>query len=226
MPARAVITATAPKLAELFGLPAVAALQPRYNVAPEQDVPVVRVANGTRELARLRWGLIPHFSGDPPREAHVNARSETVAEKRSFCAAFKARRCLVPFSGFYGWAGDAGRKQPYFFQPTGGGLFACAGIWDRWEGLDGVVETVSVLTMPSNALVMPTDPRMPVVVSGADFAAWLDPKEPNPKKLLASFKPYPAEQMECWPIGTRVNDPANDDAGLLDPIALPKPSRE
>jgi putative SOS response-associated peptidase YedK len=221
MPARAVITATAPKLAELFGLPAVATLQPRYNVAPEQDVPVIRVMNGARELANLRWGLIPHWSGDPPREAHVNARSETVAEKPSFRDAFRARRCLVPFSGFYGWKGDAGRKQPYFFQPRDGGVFACAGIWDRWEGLDGVVETVSVLTMPSNALVMPMDPRMPVVVNQADFAAWLDPKTANPKKLLASFEPYPAERMECWPIDRRVNDPANDDADLLRPVPEP-----
>lgn len=225
MPARAVLTATVAELAEQFGLAAGPPLHPRYNLAPEQDVPVVRVMNGARELANLRWGLIPHWSGDPPREKHVNARSETVAEKPSFRDAFRARRCLVPFSGFYGWKGPAGQKQPYYFQPTGG-LFACAGIWDRWEGLDGTVETVSVLTMPSNALVMPMDPRMPVVVNGADFAAWLDPKEANPKKLLASFEPYPAEQMECWPISKRVNDPANDDAGLLEPIAGPKSARK
>jgi putative SOS response-associated peptidase YedK len=225
MPARAVLTATTPELAELFGLPAVSALRPRYNIAPEQDVTVVRVVNSARELVELRWGLIPHWSGDPPREAHVNARSETVAEKPSFRDAFKARRCLVPFSGFYGWKGPAGRKQPYFFRPTSG-LFACAGIWDRWDSLDESVETVSVLTMPSNALVMPMDPRMPVVVSAADFAAWLDPKEANPQKLLASFKPYPAEQMECWAVSTRVNDPANDDAELLAPIAGPKPARK
>lgn len=225
MPARIVVTASASELAGLFGLaevnPTLSVAKPRYNVAPEQVVPVVRVVNGVRELADLRWGLIPHWSGDPPPEGHVNARSETVATKPSFRDAFRARRCLVPASGFYGWKPGPKRKQPYYFRPKGGGVFVCAGIWDRWTGVDSDLETVSVLTMDSNELVKPMDPRMPVVLGPEHFAAWLDPKDKQPVKLLGLIKPFPAEQMECWPVSTRVNSPHEDDPDLLAPISDP-----
>src|SRR5882724_9592967 len=133
MPARIVITAGGSEIATLFGLSAPPlALKPRYNVAPPQPIPVIRVTKGVREFAELRWGLIPHWSGDPPREAHVNARAETVSRKPSFRDAFRSRRCLVFASGFYGWKPVGARKQPYYFRPRDGGVFMCAGIWDRW----------------------------------------------------------------------------------------------
>jgi putative SOS response-associated peptidase YedK len=100
-------------------------------------------------------------------------------------------------------------------------MFVCAGIWERCDNLDEPVETVSVLTMPANTLVMPMDPRMPVIVGEEHFDAWLDPNEKDPAKLLTLFKPFPDEQMECWPVSTRVNDPANDDQELLTPISNP-----
>ncbi len=148
----------------------------------------------------------------------MNARSETVAEKPSFREAFRTRRCLVPASGFYGWKPGPKRKQPYYFRPRDGGVFVCAGIWDRWTSVTDDLETVSVLTMPSNELVMPMDPRMPVIVNEEHFDSWLDPNTKDPVKLLALFKPFPAEQMECWPVSTRVNDPVEDDSELLTPI--------
>lgn len=225
MPARTTIITTSAEMASLFGLSttdnAPSLSKARYNVAPEQFIPVIRVMNGARELADLRWGLIPHWSRKPPDEPHVNARSETVAEKPSFRDAFRSRRCLVPANGFYGWKPTAKGKQPYYFRRRDGGVFVCAGIWDRWTSIDDDVETVSVLTMPANELVMPMDPRMPVIVGEEYFAAWLDPKAKDPGKLLAQFKPFPAEQMECWPVSRRVNDPANDDADLLTPISEP-----
>ncbi len=222
MPARSVITATADELAALFALPAVGPLRPRYNAAPQQDIPVVRLSGTARELVHLRWGLVPHWNTDPAAEGHVNARSETVASKPSFKDAFASRRCLVPFSGFYGWKPTTPRKTPYFFRPKIGAVFVCAGIWDRCELPGGAVETVSVLTMPANALVMPTDPRMPVVVSSIHFEAWLDPTTPDPERLLKSFVPFPADRMECWPVSTRVNDPAHDDAKLITPLTPTK----
>lgn len=226
MPARLVITATAPELADLFGLYAVGALTPRYNVAPSHDVPVVRVTGGARELVYLRWGLIPHWNSDPAHEGFVNARSETVAEKPSFRDAFCSRRCLVPANGFYGWKPGKPRKQPYLFRPAGGGVFACAAVWDSWHGPAGPVETVSVLTMPSNELVMPTDPRIPVVVGVELFAACLDPTEKQPAKLIPLLEPYPAARMECWPVSTRVNAVANDGPDLIVPIPDPtQPTR-
>jgi putative SOS response-associated peptidase YedK len=224
MPARIVFTATASELADLFGLSSVLpSLAARYNIAPPESLPVVRVRNGTRELAELQWGLIPHWSGDPPPEGYVNARSETVAKLPSFRDAFRSRRCLLPATGFYGWKLGPKPKQPYFFRPKGGGVFVCACIWDHWTGLDNDLETVAVLTMPANELVMPCDDRMPVILDAEHFAAWLDPREKDPAKLLARFKVYPAEQMECWPVSTRVNSPTEDDPDLITPI--PEPTR-
>src|SRR5262245_13762633 len=155
MPARIVITTTGAELAELFGLPTTAHAKPRYNVAPPQNIPVVRVVGGARELAALRWGLIPHWSRQPQVKPHVNARSATAAEKSLFLDAFRARRCLVTANGFYGWNPGPHRKQPYFFRRRDGGMFVCAGIWDRWTHRDEDIETVSVLTLPANELVMP-----------------------------------------------------------------------
>src|SRR5262245_33509182 len=103
MPARLVITTTGSEIAKLFGLAREVELKARYNVAPPQPVPVIRVVNGVRELAELRWGLIPHWSSDPPGEAHVNARAETVSRKPSFRDAFRGRRGLVFSKGFQGW---------------------------------------------------------------------------------------------------------------------------
>jgi putative SOS response-associated peptidase YedK len=224
MPARIVVSATGTEIAELFGLARDAhtpqpVLKPRYNIAPPASIPVVRVQEGARKLAELRWGLIPHWNTDPNLKAHVNARSETVAQKPSFRNAFRSRRCLVPANGFYGWKLGATKKQPYYFRPTSGGVFVCAAIWDRWDGPNGLVETVAVLTMPANDLVRPMDERMPVIVGEGHFAAWLGPNETDAAKLLAGLTPYPNERMERWPVSTRVNSPAEDDPDLLTPIS-------
>ena len=120
MPARIVITASGAEIAGLFGLSSQPELEPRHNIAPPAPIPAIRATNGARELAELQWGLIPYFSGDPPGDAHVNARVETVSRKPSFRDAFKSRRCLVPVSGFYGWKPNGPRKQPYYFRPPVG----------------------------------------------------------------------------------------------------------
>jgi putative SOS response-associated peptidase YedK len=226
MPSRIVVSATGAELTALFGLAPAATdpqpvLTPRYNIAPPARIPVVRVAEDKRHLVELRWGLIPRWNTDPALKAHVNARSETVVEKPSFRTSFRSRRCLVPASGFFGWKPGPRRKQPYYFRPAGGGVFVCAGIWDRWDGPDGLVETVAVLTMPANALVQPTDERMPVVMDPELFETWLDPDETRAARLLKVLTPHPVERMERWPVSTRVNSPAEDDPDLLTPVPEP-----
>jgi putative SOS response-associated peptidase YedK len=221
--ARLTLTTTGNELTDLFGL-AYDLGQPRqrrYNVAPSQPIPVVRVAGGKRELVNLRWGLIPHWAHAPKPGGYVNARAETVTQKPAFRDPFRSRRCLVPADGFYEWKQVGKRKQPYFFHKAGGGLWAYAGLWDRWNGPDGPVETVTVLTVPANELVRPLHDRMPAIVPEDRFAAWLDPKEHRPDRLLPLLTPYPAEQMECWPVSNRVNAPAVDEPGLTDPVPEP-----
>jgi putative SOS response-associated peptidase YedK len=223
--ARITLTTTGTEIADLFGLSydrSEEARRKRYNVAPSQAIPVVRVANGKRELADLKWGLIPHWADNPRADGFVNARVETASEKPAFRAAFRTRRCLVPTHGFYEWSHTGKKKLPYFFRKAGGGLLAYAAVWDSWNGPHGPVETVAVLTVPANELVRPLHDRMPAIVTEDRFAAWLDPRETRAEKLLPLLVPYPVEQMECWPVSDRVNAAAEDEPALLLPIPEPK----
>lgn len=140
-------------------------LQPRYNITPSQDVVAIRQSEtGNRELVRLRWGLIPSWAKDEKiGYKTINARAETVAEKPSFRAAFRKRRCLIPASGFYEWqAKDKGSpKQPYYITGRDGEPLTFAGLWERWEGADQPVESCTIIVTTANAgIVTLTDWRL------------------------------------------------------------------
>ena len=223
MCARISLITTRAEIADLFGLSDDLNLapHPRYNVAPSTRIPVLRIADGTRELADLRWGLIPHWNTNAKHAGFVNARAETAAEKPAFRDPFRRRRCLVPADGFFEWKHVGKSKRPYFFRKAGGGLFVYAGIWDRWHGPDGPLDTVAVLTVPANDLVKPLHDRMPAIVSEGRFNLWLDPDEARAAKLLPLLEPYPAERMERWPVSDRVNAATADGPDLL--AAQPEP---
>jgi putative SOS response-associated peptidase YedK len=203
------------ELARLFDVEAadVPELFPRYNIAPTQPVAAVRLAEGEgrRRIALLRWGLIPSWSKDPRMgQSLINARAETVAEKPAFRAAFKARRCLIPASGFYEWQATGGKhKQPYHIRMRDGQPFAFAGLWERWLAEGEPVETCAILTTTPNAVVRPVHQRMPVIVAPGDFAAWFDPATP-PAELHALLRPYPADEMTAVPVGRYVSNPRNE----------------
>jgi putative SOS response-associated peptidase YedK len=210
---RYTLSTPAPVLAERFRLPSFPELRPRYNVAPTQDVPVVRLADGSRELVLLRWGLVPAWAADPTiGHRLVNARSETVAGKPSFHSAFRQRRCLIPADGFYEWQPRAGKKQPWLFRLRGGEPFAFAGLWEHWEKGGGEpLETCTVLTTEANDIVRPVHGRMPVILPESAYAAWLDPGVKAPGVLLELLQPFPAAEMTAVPVGLRVNSPRFDD---------------
>ena len=210
MCARISLTTTAAEIADLFNISDDRPLFPRFNIAPSQSIPVVRMNGGTRELAAIRWGLIPHWNTDPRHAGFVNARAETAPEKPAFRDAFRRRRCLVPADGFYEWKTRGKRKQPYFFRHLGGGPMAYAAIWDAWTGLD----TVAVLTTTANELVRPLHDRMPAILDPERFEAWLNPKELRPEKLLPLIGPYSVAKMESWPVSDRVNSVRNEEPGL------------
>jgi len=224
MCARITLTTTTTEIVDLFGLSYDLSQdrRKRYNIAPSQIIPVVRNANGKRELAELRWGLIPHWSNEPKPGGYVNARVETVTEKPAFRDPFRRRRCLVPADGFFEWKHVGKKKHPYFFRKRGGGVLAYAGVWDTWNGPDGPVETVAVLTVPANSLVKPLHDRMPAILTEDRFAAWLDPKESRAEKLLPLLLPFPVEQMESWAVSDRVNRVTTaDEPELLLPVPEP-----
>src|SRR6185312_17118558 len=101
-------------LALAFGLPFPPDITPRYNIAPMQNVPVIRRgADGARELTQVRWGLVPRWAKDPAIGARmINARGETLASRSAFRNAFARHRCLVPVNGFYEWQATPAGKQP------------------------------------------------------------------------------------------------------------------
>ena len=196
-------------------------LPPRYNVAPTQDVLVVRApAGGGRELVLVRWGLVPSWAKDIEVGARmINARAETVAEKPSFRAAFRSRRCLIPADGFYEWQKrPRGPKQPFRITLEGGAPFALAGLWERWDKApDGrPLESCAIVTIEANAYLRPIHVRMPVILDAGDYDAWLEPTTP-PEAVGGLLRPY-GGAMEAYPVSTRVNSPMNDDAGCVEPL--------
>ena len=193
---------------------------PRYNIAPSQDIPVVRQDREGRELSLLRWGLIPHWAKDHKIGYRmINARAETVAQKPSFRTAFRRRRCLIPATGFYEWKKVAGGKQPYNIRMKDGGLFAFAGLWERWKGGDGnLVESCTIIVTDANDLVRPVHERMPVILDPADYGTWLDPGLQEPARLRPLLVPHPSAGMDLYPVSSRVGSPANDDSELVRPL--------
>jgi putative SOS response-associated peptidase YedK len=189
---------------------------PRYNIAPTQPVPVIRQnpKEPARELSLLRWGLIPSWAKDSSVAAKmINARSETAATKPAFGDALKSRRCLIPADGFYEWMRTGKAKQPYCFEVNDGKLFAFAGLWDRWKDPSGNwVKTCSILTTTPNAATSPVHDRMPVILDPDDYDVWLDPGMKDVAAASALLKPCDARLMRCYPVSTRINHVANDDA--------------
>lgn len=196
-------------------------LAPRYNIAPTQPVATVlrEPADATNRLVLLRWGLVPSWSKDLSIGSRlINARAETIHEKPSFRAAFKRRRCLILADGFYEWQKQPdGSRQPLFITLVERGPFAFAGLWERWihPQSGGELDTCAIITTEPNALMASIHNRMPVILPREQYAHWLDPREQDPGALLPLLVPYPAEQMQAWPVSRRVNSPAQDDAGLI-----------
>jgi putative SOS response-associated peptidase YedK len=215
---RFTIRAPASVIAEQFALFEAPAFTARFNIAPAQQVPVIRRRSGSvlhgkgLELAWLRWGLIPGWAKDAAIGARlINARAETAAEKPAFRAAMRRRRCLVVADGFYEWRQTGRAKQPYFIGLADDRPFAFAGVWESWEGAEHtMIETCTILTTDANELIRPVHDRMPVILPPADYAAWLDPAVEDPRPLAPLLAPYPSEAMRAYPVGDFVNSPAHD----------------
>jgi len=204
-----------------FALGIVPDFKARYDITPSSNILIVREDREQGRVAdKYRWGLIPGWAKDPSiGNKLANARGETVAEKPSFRAAFKRWRCLVPADGFYEWKTVAGKKYPYYIRPVGDELFGFAGITELWNGPEGPVRTVSLITTAPNEVMREIHDRMPVIVPAEDYAAWLDPGNVDVETLKTFVCSYPAERMRAHPVNTRVNAPKNDDETLIAPIS-------
>lgn len=207
-------------LAERFALETVPELTPRWNIAPTQSVPIVRAgAGGGRELAVTRWGLVPFWAKEAAiGNRLINARAETLAEKPAFRDSFRKRRCLVPADGFYEWKKAGAGKQPWLLRLRGGGVLAFAGVWSRWQDPAGgePVESCAIVTTTPNELAATVHDRMPVVLPFDRHRDWLD-SGAAPAALAALLRPFPAHEMEAFPVSKLVNNPAHDEPGCIEP---------
>jgi putative SOS response-associated peptidase YedK len=209
-------------LARRFEADAHPELSPRYNVAPSQNIPIVRDEGEKRRFALARWGLIPHWAKDMKiGYSTINARAETVASKPAFRNAFRHRRCLIPADGFYEWQVIPGSKikQPWFIVLVDREPMAFAGLWERWRSPEGEeLESCSIIVTEANEIMRPIHDRMPVILAPCDWDAWLEPDAKDAGGLQGLLKPYSAEGMAAWPVSTKVNSPRNDSVECLESI--------
>jgi putative SOS response-associated peptidase YedK len=207
-----------------FGYMNEAQFPPRYNIAPSQPVAIVRTSmKGERELALVRWGLIPGWVKDPREfKMLINARAESAAGKPSFRAAMRHRRCLVPADGFYEWTGKAGAKRPHLIRPRAGGPFALAAIYEDWLGADGSeIETMAILTTAANRTMASLHDRMPVIVPPEHFDKWLDCSPGSSVGLEDYLRPAPDDLLEILQISRKLNDPRNEGPQVQEPAESP-----
>jgi len=192
-----------------------------YNIAPTQAVAIVRLdGQGERELAFVRWGLLPSWVKDPKVfSTLINARSEEAVRKPAFRDAMRWRRCLVPADGFYEWTGPKGKKRPFFLHRPDGALFAFAGLWEEWRGPDGsVIQSAVILTAPANAVVRPLHDRMPAVLPPELFADWLDTSR-VPAQVAAGFLgPAPDDLLVATEVSPKINSSKTDEPGVREPV--------
>ncbi len=197
-------------------------LAPRYNIAPTQQVAIIRAADAGRRLDLVRWGLVPAWRQIPSDgPLCINARSESVATKPSFSAAFNRRRCLIPANGFFEWRTQGKQKQPFFFHVDQMMPLCFAGLWEEWSGGDSRnndhLTSTAIITTSANAIVQPVHPRMPVILDPALFSAWLDPNNDARGALAILAQTEASRLLLARPVSRRINATANEGAELIEP---------
>jgi putative SOS response-associated peptidase YedK len=213
--------ATPGQLALRFAVEQPAQLEPTYNAAPSERLPVIVEHGGQRSVELMQWGLIPHWAKDPRIGSQmINARAESVAEKPAYRRPLRRQRCLVPASGFYEWQASSEGKVPYYMHRKDEDLFVFAGLYDSWCDAEGQpVQTFTIITTQPNSLLAPIHTRMPAILSPDTEAVWLDATVQDVTRLTALLRPYPAAYLAARQVSRRVNSVKNNDASLLDAVA-------
>jgi putative SOS response-associated peptidase YedK len=217
---RYLMTSSPEAMRRLFRYPEQPNFPARYNVAPTQPIPVVRLNAGKRQFALLRWGLIPAWVKDPRAfSLLINARADSVIDKPAFRHAMKRRRCLIPADGFYEWKEEGGRKRPHVVRPKDRGPVAFAGLWECWTGPNGEeLETAAIITTDASASLHHIHHRMPVIVPPEAFDFWLDCTNVDALSAAVVLTSAPDGLMEAYEISDAVNRVANDAPELLEPL--------
>lgn len=218
-----------PELARIFDAAAaedLSDLPPRYNIPPTEPIVVVRARaeeepedGPGRELARLRWGLLPGWVEDPKDwPTLINARAETLDRKPAFEDAFRFRRCLVPADGFFEWRREGSGKQPYFVRTAEEGPMAFAGLWERWTGADEPVESCAIVTTDANEMLARIHERMPVILDEKARERWMDPRLKTREALTELLRPFPSERLVAYPVSRAVNRTDAEGPECIEPL--------
>jgi putative SOS response-associated peptidase YedK len=189
---------------------------PRYNIAPTQPIPLVIARGEDRHFMLARWGFLPGFVKDVKKfPLLINARAETLAEKPSFRAALRRRRCLIPADAWYEWRANLSRpKTPFLLRRASGGLLAFAGLWETYlDPSGGEIDTACIITTCANGATSALHDRMPAILEPEAFDVWLNPDEtvPPPLRLL---RPAADDTIAFHAISTEINRASAEGAKL------------
>ncbi|WP_340102864.1 SOS response-associated peptidase [Rhodohalobacter sp. 8-1] len=197
-------------------------LQPSYNVAPSQMVPVVgENEEGRRSILPFQWGFLPFWADEKDISySMINARAETLDSKRSYKRNFKRYRCLVPASGFYEWSGEKGDKEPCYIYPTEEPVFAFAGIYNVWQSPDDdeTIPTFTIVTTDANKKIKELHDRMPAILMKDEWEEWLDPLNDDTETLKELLQSFPDDALDFHQVSKKVNNVENNDKELIEPI--------
>ncbi len=217
---RIVLTSPPRDIAEVFALGDIPGIKPRFNIPPGGPIAAILAepTNRDRVLRLLSWGLVPtgpRHTGEAPRL--INARAESITRKNTFAASFAHRRCLIPVNGFYEWKQQAGKAQPFLIRRTDRGLFALAGIWDRWEFPGGKVQdSCAIITTAAAEFMKAIHHRMPAIIRPEHWQTWLTAPADQAgtcEKFLGPASP----ELITHPVDPRVGDPGFDGPECLAP---------
>lgn len=202
-----------PRIREAFNLEytELLGLKPRYNIAPTQQIPIIRDRETSREMMLARWGLVPHWSKEPKTNySTINARIETVSEKPAYRASFRHKRCLIPADGFYEWKVVNGHKIPHHIRMRDGSVFAFAGLWDHWEHDGETLDSCSIIVMSANEVMRPIHERMPAIIAPANYDLWLDSRIADKDEIMQFLNSATSSSLKAYPVSTWVNSPKNN----------------
>ncbi|MEM9534179.1 MAG: SOS response-associated peptidase [Cyanobacteria bacterium P01_E01_bin.45] len=221
------LASSSEQVAELFGLNPLPPVLPRFNIAPSQPIATIRMnLRGDPEFAFAIWGLIPIWANNPNEKGPrpINARAETVAEKRMFKGILRHKRCLIPADGFYEWRQEVGRtnkgsKQPFHIHFANRRPFAFAGLWSQWNGPNGEeIDSCTILTTAANTIVKAVHNRMPVILAQDCYDDWLNPQIQSAKEAIALLQRTESEPLLLTEVSSLVNNPRNDVQECIEPL--------
>jgi putative SOS response-associated peptidase YedK len=217
---RYAITTAPEAMRQLFGYPEQPNFPARHNVAPTQPVPIVRMFEGRRQFALVRWGLLPAWVKDPRQfTLLINARGESANEKPAFRNAMKYRRCLFPADGFFEWKIEGKAKRPYFVHRKDRAPSAFAGLWESWMGPNGEeIESAAIVTTDASPSIAHIHHRMPVMLEPEQFGPWLDTHNVDAQMAAQMFRPLADDKVAAHEISERVNRVVNDTPDVLEPL--------